>query len=69
MEIGLQVPASGIAHTLAEAEAVAAELGLPVIVRAGQVEMLAQHVEQRRARIERQRVTGAVHGEIDGNGG
>ncbi len=33
VEIGLQVPASGIAHTLAEAEAVAAELGLPVIVR------------------------------------
>ena len=33
VEIGLQVPASGIAHTLAEAEAVATELGLPVIVR------------------------------------
>ena len=33
VEIGLQVPASGIAHTLAEAEAVAGELGLPVIVR------------------------------------
>ena len=31
--IGLNVPASGVAHTMEEAEAVIAELGLPVIVR------------------------------------
>ncbi len=31
--IGLDVPASGIAHTLDEARAVAAEVGLPVIIR------------------------------------
>ena len=33
VEIGLGVPASGIAHTLAEARVVAAEVGLPVIIR------------------------------------
>ena len=33
VEIGLAVPASGIAHTLDEARAVAAEVGLPVIIR------------------------------------
>src|SRR3954451_14647431 len=33
VEIGLSVPASGTAHTLAEAEAVAEEVGLPVIIR------------------------------------
>ncbi len=33
VEIGLAVPASGIAHTMAEARAVAAEVGLPVIIR------------------------------------
>ena len=33
IEIGLKVPPSGIAHTLDEARAVAAEIGLPVIVR------------------------------------
>ena len=32
-EVGLAVPASGIAHTLDEAMAVAADIGLPVIVR------------------------------------
>ena len=31
--IGLNVPASGVAHTMEEAEAVIADLGLPVIVR------------------------------------
>ena len=31
--IGLDVPRSGIAHTLEEAERVAAEIGLPVIIR------------------------------------
>jgi carbamoyl-phosphate synthase large subunit len=31
--IGLEVPASGIAHSMDEARAVAAELGLPVVVR------------------------------------
>jgi carbamoyl-phosphate synthase large subunit len=33
VEIGLAVPASGIAHTLGEAREVAAEVGLPVIIR------------------------------------
>ncbi|MEZ5381064.1 MAG: carbamoyl-phosphate synthase large subunit [Microthrixaceae bacterium] len=33
MEIGLNVPASGIAHDLAEAEAVAGQVGLPAIIR------------------------------------
>jgi carbamoyl-phosphate synthase large subunit len=33
VEIGLQVPASGIAHTLGEALTVVEEIGLPVIVR------------------------------------
>src|SRR6188508_302103 len=33
VEIGLDVPRSGIAHTAAEADKVAAEIGLPVIVR------------------------------------
>ena len=33
LEIGLDVPRSGIAHTLAEARAVADEVGLPVIIR------------------------------------
>ena len=33
IEIGLAVPASGIAHSLEEAEAVVAQLGLPVIIR------------------------------------
>jgi carbamoyl-phosphate synthase large subunit len=33
VEIGLAVPISGIAHTLAEAEQVAAEIGLPAIIR------------------------------------
>ena len=37
------------------------------LFRAGQIEMLAQHVEQRRARIERQRAVCPVHGEIHGN--
>ena len=32
-EIGLAVPASGIAHTLEEARAVLAEVGLPVVIR------------------------------------
>jgi carbamoyl-phosphate synthase large subunit len=32
-EIGLAVPASGIAHTMAEADAVIAEIGLPAIIR------------------------------------
>jgi len=32
-EIGLGVPASGIAHTIEEARAVIAEIGLPVIIR------------------------------------
>ena len=31
--IGLDVPASGIAHTLDDARAVAADVGLPVIIR------------------------------------
>ena len=33
IEIGLDVPRSGIAHTLDEARAVADEIGLPVIIR------------------------------------
>ena len=33
IEIGLSVPDSGVAHDMAEAEAVAAELGLPAIIR------------------------------------
>ena len=33
LEIGLDVPRSGIAHSLAEARAVAEEIGLPVIIR------------------------------------
>ncbi len=33
IEIGLRVPASGTAHTLAQAEAVIAEIGLPAIIR------------------------------------
>jgi carbamoyl-phosphate synthase large subunit len=33
LEIGLSVPASGTAHTMDEARAIVAELGLPVIVR------------------------------------
>ena len=33
VEIGLEVPASGIAHTIEEARAVAGAVGLPVIVR------------------------------------
>ena len=33
VEIGLEVPKSGTAHTLEEAEGVLAELGLPVIIR------------------------------------
>jgi carbamoyl-phosphate synthase large subunit len=32
-EIGLEVPASGFAHTLAEAEEVAEEIGFPIMVR------------------------------------
>src|SRR6478736_2990747 len=32
-EIGLAVPPSGIAHTMAEAEVVIAEIGLPAIIR------------------------------------
>jgi len=33
LEIGLSVPRSGIAHTMEEADAVLAEIGLPVIIR------------------------------------
>jgi len=33
VEIGLEVPASGIAHTMDEARGVIAELGLPVVIR------------------------------------
>ena len=33
IEIGLKVPQSGIAHTLAEAQEVLAEIALPVIIR------------------------------------
>src|SRR5918995_1826463 len=33
IEIGLDVPRSGIAHTLDEARAIAAEIGLPIIIR------------------------------------
>jgi carbamoyl-phosphate synthase large subunit len=33
IEIGAQVPRSGTAHTLEEAEAVVAEIGLPVVIR------------------------------------
>ena len=33
VEIGLDVPRSGIAHTLDEARAIGAEIGLPVIIR------------------------------------
>jgi carbamoyl-phosphate synthase large subunit len=33
LEIGLDVPRSGIAHTMAEAEEVITEIGLPVIIR------------------------------------
>ena len=33
IEIGLEVPRSGIAHTMDEARAVIAELGLPVVIR------------------------------------
>ena len=33
IEIGLSVPDSGVAHDMVEAEAVAAELGLPAIIR------------------------------------
>jgi len=33
IEIGLRVPASGIAHEMAEARAVAGDLGLPVVIR------------------------------------
>ena len=33
IEIGLSVPRSGIAHSMAEAEVVLAEIGLPVIIR------------------------------------
>src|SRR5438132_1350197 len=32
-EIGLGVPASGVAHTMAEAEQVVQEIGLPIIIR------------------------------------
>src|SRR5690606_10514023 len=32
-EIGLEVPRSGIAHTLEEARAVVAEIGLPIVIR------------------------------------
>ncbi len=33
IEVGLSVPASGIAHNMAEAQAVIAEIGLPAIIR------------------------------------
>ncbi len=33
IEIGLEVPRSGVAHTMAEAEKVIAEIGLPVVIR------------------------------------
>src|SRR6187431_892241 len=33
LEIGLAVPASGIAHSMADADAVIAEIGLPAIIR------------------------------------
>jgi carbamoyl-phosphate synthase large subunit len=33
VEIGLDVPSSGIAHTIGEARTIAAEVGLPVIIR------------------------------------
>lgn len=44
IEIGLKVPRSGVAHTMAEAQAVVAEIGLPVIIRPAYIQIGRAHV-------------------------